>query len=191
VLKTQLDFSECDSRFPFTLLLPQTTTEELLEARALELGVEMRRGELVETVQPDVGGMIVEGQGTGCPFRYYARYVVGADGARSLMRKSAGIEFQGYPARHAMMLGDVILDAPPSQPLLTLVNEAGGLVVAPRGDGTHYRLIVIDASATSVISTEPVTLAELATATARIAGVDLRPRDPVWLSRFTDETRLA
>jgi 2-polyprenyl-6-methoxyphenol hydroxylase-like FAD-dependent oxidoreductase len=25
----------------------------------------------------------------------------------------------------------------------------------------------------------------------RVAGADYRPRDPIWLSRFTDETRLA
>lgn len=191
VLETLLDLSECDSSFPFMLLLPQATTEELLKERALELGVEVRRGELVETVQPDVDGVIVQGQGSGYPFRCYARYVIGADGARSLVRKAAGIEFQGYPARHTMMLGDVILDAPPSQPLLTRVNEAGGLLVAPLGDGIHYRLGVIDTLSTSVLSTESVTLSELATVATRIAGVDLCPRDPVWLSRFTDETRLA
>jgi 2-polyprenyl-6-methoxyphenol hydroxylase-like FAD-dependent oxidoreductase len=56
----------------------------------------MRRGKLVETVQPDVGGMIIQGQGTGCPFRYYARYVVAADGARSLMRKAAETFAMGF-----------------------------------------------------------------------------------------------
>jgi 2-polyprenyl-6-methoxyphenol hydroxylase-like FAD-dependent oxidoreductase len=34
-------------------------------------------------------------------------------------------------------------------------------------------------------------LADLAAAAARIAGADFRPHEPIWLSRFTDETRLA
>jgi 2-polyprenyl-6-methoxyphenol hydroxylase-like FAD-dependent oxidoreductase len=42
-----------------------------------------------------------------------------------------------------------------------------------------------------VALSEPVSLTELAACAARIFGRDLRPRDPVWVSRFTDETRLA
>jgi hypothetical protein len=44
----------------------------------------------------------------------------------------------------------------------------------------------MDAAADSPAPFEPLPLAELATAAARIAGVDFRPRDPIWLSRFTD-----
>jgi 2-polyprenyl-6-methoxyphenol hydroxylase-like FAD-dependent oxidoreductase len=43
-LDTLLDFSTLESRFPFTLFLPQATTERLIEERALELGVDIRRG---------------------------------------------------------------------------------------------------------------------------------------------------
>jgi len=40
-LDTLLDFSTLESRFPFTLFLPQATTERLIEERALELGVDI------------------------------------------------------------------------------------------------------------------------------------------------------
>jgi len=43
----------------------------------------------------------------------------------------------------------------------------------------------------AVALSEPVSLVELAAAASRIAGTDFRPRDPIWLTRFTDETRLA
>ena len=86
------------------------------------------------------------------------------------MRGAAGIDFVGHPAQHAFMLAEVVLDAPPVQPLVTMVNETGALLVAP---------------------SEPVSLVELAATAARIAGTDFRPRDPIWLTRFTDETRLA
>jgi len=42
-----------------------------------------------------------------------------------------------------------------------------------------------------VAPSEPVSLVELAATAARIAGTDFRLRDPIWLTRFTDETRLA
>ena len=188
-LGTALDFSVFDTRFPFTLLLPQATTEALLEERALELGVEIRRGHFVESAKPCADGVVLEGQNGEASFRFSARYVVGADGARSLVRRAAGIDFAGHPAQHAFMLAEVVLDAPPVQPLVTMVNEAGALLVAPRGDGVHHR-VVVDARA-AVAPSEPVSLVELAATAARIAGTDFRPRDPMWLTRFTDETRLA
>lgn len=188
-LETPLDFSVFDTRFPFTLLLPQATTEALLEERALELGVEIRRGHLVEAAKPCPDGVVLEGQNGEASFRFSARYVVGADGARSMVRRAAGIDFAGHPAQHAFMLAEVVLDAPPVQPLVTMVNEAGALIVAPRGDGVHHR-VVVDAPV-AVEPSEPVSLFELAATAARIAGTDFRPRDPIWLTRFTDETRLA
>ena len=188
-LGTALDFSVFDTRFPFTLLLPQATTEALIEERALELGVEIRRGHFVEAAKPCPDGVVLEGQNGEASFRFSARYVVGADGARSMVRRAAGIDFAGHPAQHAFMLAEVVLDAPPVQPLVTMVNEAGALIVVPRGDGVHHR-VVVDAPV-AVAPSEPVSLFELAATAARIAGTDFRPRDPIWLTRFTDETRLA
>jgi 2-polyprenyl-6-methoxyphenol hydroxylase-like FAD-dependent oxidoreductase len=190
-LETRLDFSVLDSRFPFVHLLPQATTEELLEARALELGAGVRRGYVVETVEPREDGVVIAGWNGDAPFRLSAGYVVGADGARSIVRRAAGIDFPGHPAQHTMMLGDLVLDAPPPLPMSTIVNEAGGMLVVQLGDGVHHRIVVVDPPATPLVTSGPPSLAELAAAATRVAGVDYRLRDPTWLSRFTDETRLA
>lgn len=187
-ISTLLDFSVFDTRFPFTLFLPQATTEALLEERALELGVEIRRGHVVEVALQCPSRVVLEGKKGDASFRFSARYVVGADGARSLMRRVAGIDFVGHPAQHAFMMAEAVLDAPPAQPLLTMVNEAGALLVVPGVDGIHHR-IVVDAPVAAL--SEPVSLPELAAKAARIAGTDFRPHDPIWLTRFTDETRQA
>jgi 2-polyprenyl-6-methoxyphenol hydroxylase-like FAD-dependent oxidoreductase len=101
-----------ETRFPFVQLLPQAMTEALLERRVLELGVDIRRGRLVETVEQREDGVLIAGRKGQVPFRVSASYAIGADGARSIVRRAADINFPGYPARHAMMLGDVVLDAP-------------------------------------------------------------------------------
>ena len=69
-LGTALDFSVFDTRFPFTLLLPQATTEELLAERALELGVDLRRGHFVETATPRADGVVLEGRNGEGFFRF-------------------------------------------------------------------------------------------------------------------------
>jgi 2-polyprenyl-6-methoxyphenol hydroxylase-like FAD-dependent oxidoreductase len=135
--------------------------------------------------------VVITGRNAEIPFEFSARYLVGADGGRSMVRRTAAIDFVGHPAPHMMMPGDVILDAPPPRPMVTVVNGAGGLLVAELGDGLHHRVALMDAATASLATVEPLSLAELTAAAARIAGTDFLPRDPIWLSRFTDETRLA
>lgn len=190
-LNTPLDFSVFDTRFPFLHILPQATTERLLEERALELGVDIRRGYLVESIEQRADGVIAKGRNASAPFRIFTSYIVGADGARSTVRRAAAIEFPGHPANHTMMLGDVVLDSPPAQPMMTIVNEAGGMLVVQLGDGVHHRIVVVDVPTDTRKLSEPVSLSGLAAAATRVSGTDFRPRDPIWLSRFSDETRLA
>jgi 2-polyprenyl-6-methoxyphenol hydroxylase-like FAD-dependent oxidoreductase len=190
-LDTPLDFSVFDTRFPFMLLLPQATTESFLERRLLELGVDIRRGQHVETVEQHADGVIIAGRNGEMPFRVSASYAVGADGARSIVRRAAAIDFPGHPARHTMMLGDVVLDAPPAKPIVTIVNELGSMIIVSLGDGRHHRIVVVEPPVGSPISPEPVSLAALSKAATRIADEDFRLREPIWLTRFSDETRLA
>jgi 2-polyprenyl-6-methoxyphenol hydroxylase-like FAD-dependent oxidoreductase len=190
-LNTPLDFSVFDTRFPFLHILPQATTEGLLEERALELGVDIKRGYLVETIEQRTDGVIAKGRNGAALFQLSAPYIVGADGARSMVRRAAAIDFPGHPARHTMMLADVVLDSPPVLPMVTIVNEAGGMLVVQLGDGVHHRIVVVDVPTDPKKLSEPVSLSGLAAAATRVADMDFRPRDPIWLSRFSDETRLA
>ncbi|MYM71355.1 NAD-binding protein [Duganella sp. FT109W] len=190
-LETMLDFSALDSSYPFQLVIPQSMTEQLLEEHALALGVRIQRGALVETVRQDAAGVVATGQLGQQRFSASAAWLVGCDGARSLVRQQAGIDFEGYAASTTAILGDVQLRAPLPAPAIMKVSEEGVLMIVPLGDGLHHRLIVIDARRCRLPVTEPVTLAELADGAQRIAGIDYLPTAPRWLSRFSDETRHA
>ncbi|OLF04828.1 hypothetical protein BLA60_38945 [Actinophytocola xinjiangensis] len=75
----------------YLLPVPQRALEGVLAARAAELGVEVRRGTDVRSfVQHDDRVEVSTVDGTEA-----ARYLVGCDGAASLVRKSAGIGFPG------------------------------------------------------------------------------------------------
>ena len=187
VLDTRLDFSPFDTRFPYTLFIPQAVTEAKLEERALELGVTVLRGVEVKAVEDEGDHVRVATEGE----EFVADYVVGADGARSIVRQQAGIAYEGPEARNTMLLGDVVLDNPPSTPVVAVANERGLVMLAPLGDGKHHRIVMVDPEQTHLPRTEPVTLDQLAKPAARIVGQDFAPRDPIWMSRFTDETHLA
>lgn len=102
-----LDLSRLPDSPVYTLAVPQARIVEVLAARARELGVEVREEHEVTGLdlgRPDVVGVRAEGPGGGV--RLTARYVVGADGAHSAVRKLAGIGFPGVTydrsvSRHA------------------------------------------------------------------------------------------
>lgn len=189
-LDSRLDFSIFDSPHPYTLFLPQSTTERLLEQRLLEEDVAVVRGALVEQVQQDADGVMVSGTCEDEQFSVRAQYLIGADGGHSLVRQQAGIAFDGVAASCSMLMGDVLLRHPPASPMLALTNAAGSLMMVPLGDGRH-RVIVMNAQRPHVAATEAATLEELSQVSSSIAGHDFGLHDPVWLSRFGDETRLA
>ena len=190
MLDTRLDFSVLDTRFPYTLFLPQAVTEALLEARARELGVDVLRGHTVEALRQDDDGVELEGTSSAGAFQVRARFVVGADGARSAVRRLAGIAFPGTDVTRTAMLGDVTLGEPPSQPAIGIANTRGGVMVVPMAPGVH-RIVINDPLREHVSVREPVTMEELLASVTRLAGTDFGMKDPRWLSRFGNETRLA
>lgn len=189
-LPSRIDFSGFEARYPFMLFIPQSQTERLLEQRAVEMGVVIRRGWAFEDFTQSHEGCTVTGRMPYGRFELSSEYLVGADGARSLVRELSGISFDGHAATQSIMMADAHLDLPEGRPMLSLENENGGLTVLPFGDGT-YRIIRLDPQRSHVGHYEPLTEDELKASLVRIVGHDLNFSNATWLTRFTDETRLA
>ncbi|GAA1926130.1 FAD-dependent oxidoreductase [Streptantibioticus ferralitis] len=90
-----LDLSLLQDSPLYSLPVPQRRIVQVLEERATELGVEIRRGHQVVGVSQDDDAVTVDVAGTDGDYRLQARYVVGADGAHSATRKLSGIGFPG------------------------------------------------------------------------------------------------
>jgi len=179
---TQLDLGGLPTRHPYTLALFQNHIERLLLAWVEELGVEIRRGVEVTGVSADDDGVEVQ-LAAGGPVR--ARYVVGADGGRSMVRRAAGIPMVGPDATRSSLIAEVEVAGEPVQQ--GKVDGRGIHGLYPMGGGL-VRVVVTEASLGP--ATEP-TLAELRQALTDVFGTDFGVHSPTWLSRFTDATRQA
>lgn len=189
VLEQRLDFRELDTPFPYTLVLPQARTEELLEEHAHSLGVQMRRGHRVTGLTEQTAGVTVRAEGPDGPYELQAAYVVGCDGTRSMVRTAAGIGFPGTPSTVLGWLGDVTLDNPPA-PGFSTFGTAGALMIVPLAGG-QFRMVGLTPSDLRTDWPGDLTFDELRAKVLAIAGQDFGMRDPEWLSRFGNTTRLA
>ena len=79
----------------YALTIPQPKLVRLLDERARELGIDVRWGhELTGLKASDDGVELTIGTESGV-YTMTASYLVGADGGRSFVRKSVGIDFPG------------------------------------------------------------------------------------------------
>ena len=184
----QIDFAGLDSKFPFLNIIPQSTTEEILESRARKLGVEIVRGsEIVDLTANDTGVTVVARSATG-ERTERAAYLVGCDGEHSIVRERMKIPFHGKKDELAAMLGDVRLDSAPVGDVLIQPGGTGVAVMIAYGDG-WYRVACLDRRRRW--TDEPLTLEELSTALRHILKSDIAPHAPRWLARFRVHERLA
>jgi len=192
LLKNRLDFSFLPTRYPYTLFLPQRRTEELLEEHLAELGVPYLRQYDVTGLRQDETGVDLDVDSPEGPVVVRAGYVAGCDGATSVVRAAAGIDFAGTPDTWRTILGDIELADPPQAPALTL-NQPGGSMYMVAIGGGRYRLAVIDHATLRDPIEAPVTFGELRASALRLAGTDfgMRETPDAWLSRVGNAARQA
>ena len=179
-----IDFSGLPTEYPYSLMVPQSTTERLLLERLEEVGGSVQRPRTVTAIDQDPEGVTATFE-DGDVVR--ARYAVGADGIRSIVRQQAGIDFEGSVYDESFVLADVKLagDAPHDEVILYWAT-AGLTVVAPLPDGT-YRVVAPVADAPEAPSAEFVQQI----LDTRVGAHRLEVTAVVWGSRFRVHHRVA
>jgi 2-polyprenyl-6-methoxyphenol hydroxylase-like FAD-dependent oxidoreductase len=185
-----IEFDESESRHPYPLMILQSAVERLLEERAAELGVRVRRSSEVMGIRQDGSGVTVElGTAQATPATLRARYLVGCDGGRSTVRKLAGIGFPGTEATMTALIGDVELPGLPEDYVWVRRTPVGDYSAIAFEPGWH-RVITSEYDRVADRD-EPVTLEQLRQSLIRVAGSDFGMRNPRWISRFNDAARQA
>jgi 2-polyprenyl-6-methoxyphenol hydroxylase-like FAD-dependent oxidoreductase len=178
-----LDMSDFPSRHPYSLGIFQNEIERIMGAWVAELPVRIHHGREVTGFVQDDTGVDVELSG-GETLR--ARYLVGCDGGRSLIRKAAGIEFPGWDATKSNLIAEAeVTEEPPKG----VRHDAIGVHGLHRlREGGPVRVVVTEKQIGT--SSEP-SLRDLSEALVTVFGTDFGIHDPTWISRFTDATRQA
>jgi 3-(3-hydroxy-phenyl)propionate hydroxylase len=177
-----LDISDFPTRHPYVLALKQNYIEPILADWVEKLGVPIYRGrDVIGFTQNDAGVDVDVSDGSSLR----AAYLVGCDGGRSLVRKTAGIDFPGSEPTMSWMLAEAQMT---EEPAWGFRQDAVGTHAIGKADGGQVGVVLVDREVTSGV--EP-TLRELREALVATYGTDFGVHSPTWLTRFTDVTRQA
>lgn len=158
----QVDFTLPDD-VPFGFIgLPQYSTERVLREELTTRGVRIERGVRLTDFEQDTDGVSATLESEGGQRTVRARYLIGADGAHSAVRKGLGLTFEGAAFEEQYMLGDVEVDW--SQPLgyaIRAMHRSDGtiddlLVCIPLPGRGRYRMSMLVPSGTSTVASGEV-----------------------------------
>jgi 2-polyprenyl-6-methoxyphenol hydroxylase-like FAD-dependent oxidoreductase len=180
---TILDMSDFPTRHPYALGIWQNQIERIMADWIAELPLRIYYGsEVTGFAQNDTGVDVERSDGESLR----ARYLVGCDGGRSLIRKAAGIEFPGWDPTRSTLIAEVELTEEPPQGMR---HDAVGVhALHTMEDGRTVRVVVGERELGP--GSEP-TLRDLSEALIAVYDTDFGIHNPTWISRFTDMTRQA
>jgi 3-(3-hydroxy-phenyl)propionate hydroxylase len=174
-----LSIADFPTRHNYGLALWQKHFERILAGWVAELDVPVLREREVTGFAQDDSGVDVE-LSDGRVLR--AAYLVGCDGGRSVVRKTAGIDFPGWDPTTSWIIAEVEMDEQPEFGL----RPGGG--IGPAADGKRIGVALTEPD---VEHTSDPTLPDLRAALVAAEGTDYGVHSPTWISRFTDMCRQA
>ena len=190
----RLDISDFPTRHPYGLGLWQKHIERILAGWIEEQAVPVYRGCEVTGFSQDDTGVDV-GLSEGPSLR--AKYLVGCDGGRSLIRKAAGIAFPGWDPTISHLIAEVEMSG---EPKWGIHHDDFGIHSFGREDYEirNGEVVYSDTGPVRVMVTEQQpgrtdepTLRDLSEVLIAVCGTDYGIHSPTWISRFTDMTRQA
>lgn len=191
-LLVHLDFARrlVGSSYPFALMIPQAETEALLTQHVLSLGGSIERGaELLSLTQQEAGVEVVLRTASGQEEVTRTDWLIGCDGAHSVVRHQVGMPFVGKTFEQSFVAGNVRMqwDIPPDEAHVFL-HHGNTIAFFPMPEPFHYR-VVITYQPGEAPSGE-VTLEEVQQAISTFGcPADARASDPAWLDRFLVDQR--
>lgn len=176
---------------PVMLGIAQADLERAITRHAESCGALLVRGHCVTEVSQDEESVSVRSVDTdGNNHLFEAKYVIGADGGQSIVRRSGDFSFKEYAPTMRAMLGLVTLSRPDQIPNGWSRTPRGWTLLNynPYGES---RLIVFEFDGPVSDRKAPVSPQEFSAAVERVVGSPVQLDSPHYLNRFSDYSRVA
>jgi 3-(3-hydroxy-phenyl)propionate hydroxylase len=178
-----LDISDFPTRHNYLLGLWQHHIERILAGWVHELKVPIYRGREVTGFAQDDTGVDIDASDSSS---LRAEYLVGCDGGRSVIRKTAGIEFAGWDPTMSWLIAEVLTT---EEPAWGFRQDAIGIhAIGKLEDGRAMRAVLTE---TQLQTADEPTLDDVSKALIAVYGTDFGIHSPISISRFTDVARQA
>ncbi|WP_328930734.1 FAD-dependent oxidoreductase (plasmid) [Streptomyces sp. NBC_00190] len=194
LVRLEADYSSMPTRFPFTVVIEQTRTEELLREACGRLGVTVEWDVRLTGFSQDPGGVRARLEhGDGRAEEYRAAWLVGCDGGHSTVRKELGLPLIGESSE-TWELADaqVAMDLPPDT--IYWVHTGGqALMMVPYQREGHWRLLDTAPVAGPGIASPAQARESAARFSQRLSaglGREVLVGEPEWSSVFTFQQRM-
>ena len=172
--------------YPFGLMIPQSETERILEEHLGSLGVRVERTvELTRFEETGSGvGSVLHGA-DGREESVQSQWLIGCDGAHSVVRHQLGLEFHGDTLISNWILADVYLSGPNAPTEIEIHWHAEGvLVFFPMGEGRCRLIFDVGPAADGDAPRPDPTLPEIQAALEQRGPGGIQAERPVWLASF-------
>lgn len=183
-----IDFTRLATKYPTALMCPQDRTEAILGSHLHRRGGTVHRPIEVMSIAPSPNGVDAVLRDGASTQSMRAQWLVGCDGAHSLVREEAGILFEGAEFHESFILADVRMDWPlPGNEINLFFSPTGLVVVAPLPDD-RFRVVTTMREAPEHPGMNDVQTLLDARGPARTKG---RIRELIWSTRFRVQHRVA
>lgn len=190
IVDVRLALAPDESRFPYVLILPQGRTERILLDRLEDLGGDVEWGTRLVSFKTDLGGVTAElKHGGGRTICVRAKWLIGCDGARSVVRDGLGLEFKGgeYPERFLLADAEVSWGLSVDEVSIVLTPE-GALIAIPLLEEGRWRLI--DTTGRCDATDQEAVLARMRELAGPLSGLGGRVGEASWTSSFVIHRRV-
>jgi 2-polyprenyl-6-methoxyphenol hydroxylase-like FAD-dependent oxidoreductase len=187
-----IDLLGTTSTFSMPLIIDQPHTETVLEGSLHHLGQQVLRGVMLTDIAPDTDGVLAtftypDGRIESKKFSY----VIGADGAHSIVRKSMTNQFLGTTYDDAFILADAECIHPLDHDRFRIFfHKKHFLALIPMFGKNHYRLISVRRGERKKEGLAP-TIDEFRQIAKQVIPYPFEIKNPVWVSRFFVQCRSA
>lgn len=174
-----------ESRYGFPLMIPQNLTEKLLTEHLGSKGIPIERQVELVTFQENAESVLCTLQHLDSRMEQVETpYLIGCDGAHSIVRHTLGLEFTGHAEPNDWMLADVHVEGPIAKDEVSIFWHEHGVLAFFPIDQNRFRVMSDAGPASDHVLPTELTLSHMQTLVDEKGPSGVTLSNQIWLSYF-------